>query len=67
MAVTSSSGSQYNSHSDDFGNAGGGDRDKSNVREQDRFLLISNISIIIKKVFTGNAKIAMYAKEIVHL
>lgn len=65
MAGTSSPGSQDNSHSDDFGNAGGGDRDNSNVREQDRFLPIANISRIMKKALPVNAKIAKDAKETV--
>jgi nuclear transcription Y subunit beta len=37
----------------------------SNVREQDRFLPIANISRIMKKALPANAKIAKDAKETV--
>ena len=37
----------------------------ANVREQDRFLPIANISRIMKKALPGNAKIAKDAKETV--
>ncbi|KAL7615997.1 nuclear transcription factor Y subunit B-8 [Lactuca sativa] len=37
----------------------------SNVREQDRFLPIANISRIMKKALPANAKMAKDAKEIV--
>lgn len=36
----------------------------SNVREQDRFLPIANISRIMKKALPANGKIAKDAKEI---
>ena len=39
--------------------------DGVNVREQDRFLPIANISRIMKKALPGNAKIAKDAKETV--
>lgn len=61
---------------DDKGNGGGGDetvdneatsREGSNVREQDRFLPIANISRIMKKALPNNAKIAKDAKEIVQV
>ncbi len=46
-----------------------GDRDDDekggNVREQDRFLPIANISRIMKKALPANAKIAKDAKETV--
>ncbi|KAM0993917.1 hypothetical protein ACFX15_009145 [Malus domestica] len=38
---------------------------RSNVREQDRFLPIANISRIMKKALPPNGKIAKDAKEIV--
>ena len=48
---------------------GGGDDDDDergeNVREQDRFLPIANISRIMKKALPANAKIAKDAKETV--
>ena len=48
---------------------GGGDEDDDergeNVREQDRFLPIANISRIMKKALPANAKIAKDAKETV--
>lgn len=44
--------------------AGAGDKD-ANVREQDRFLPIANISRIMKRALPGNAKIAKDAKETV--
>lgn len=66
MAEAASPGSQDGSHSDDYGgNHGSGDRDNSNVREQDRFLPIANISRIMKKALPANAKIAKDAKETV--
>lgn len=65
MAEASSPQSPDNSHSDEYGNQGGGDRDNSNVREQDRFLPIANISRIMKKALPANAKIAKDAKETV--
>lgn len=37
---------------------------KSNVREQDRFLPVANISRIMKKALPANGKIAKDAKEI---
>jgi nuclear transcription Y subunit beta len=65
MAEASSPASPDNSHSDEYGNQGGGDRDNTNVREQDRFLPIANISRIMKKALPANAKIAKDAKETV--
>lgn len=66
MAEAGSPGSQDSPHSDDYGgNHGGGDRDNSSVREQDRFLPIANISRIMKKALPANAKIAKDAKETV--
>jgi len=53
---------------DGGGSDGEGDEgygDKGNVREQDRFLPIANISRIMKKALPGNAKIAKDAKETV--
>lgn len=47
-------------HADDSGDERGG-----NVREQDRFLPIANISRIMKKALPPNAKIAKDAKETV--
>ncbi|XP_002525186.2 nuclear transcription factor Y subunit B-10 [Ricinus communis] len=47
---------------------GGGDqspRSNSNVREQDRYLPIANISRIMKKALPANGKIAKDAKETV--
>eukprot|EP00262_Sarcandra_glabra_P002094 TRINITY_DN1234_c0_g1_i2.p1 TRINITY_DN1234_c0_g1~~TRINITY_DN1234_c0_g1_i2.p1 ORF type:complete len:155 (-),score=25.31 TRINITY_DN1234_c0_g1_i2:268-732(-) len=45
---------------------GGGDQSpRSNVREQDRFLPIANISRIMKKAIPANGKIAKDAKETV--
>mmetsp|Transcript_29469 Transcript_29469/g.35796 ORF Transcript_29469/g.35796 Transcript_29469/m.35796 type:complete len:133 (-) Transcript_29469:376-774(-) len=41
------------------------DDKEENVREQDRFLPIANISRIMKKALPGNAKIAKDAKETV--
>lgn len=38
---------------------------RSNIREQDRFLPIANISRIMKKVLPANGKIAKDAKETV--
>lgn len=55
----------------DAGGSGSGDEgeegygDKGNVREQDRFLPIANISRIMKKALPSNAKIAKDAKETV--
>jgi nuclear transcription Y subunit beta len=44
----------------------GDDReDMEEVREQDRYLPIANISRIMKKTLPGNAKIAKDAKETV--
>jgi hypothetical protein len=64
MAEVGSPGSQDSPHSDDYGNnQGGGDRNNSSVREQDRFLPIANISRIMKKALPANAKIAKDAKE----
>lgn len=64
MAEAGSPGSQDSPHSDDYGgNHNSGDRDNSNVREQDRFLPIANISRIMKKALPANAKIAKDAKE----
>lgn len=66
MAEAGSPGSQDSPHSDEYGgNHGSGDRDNSNVREQDRFLPIANISRIMKKALPANAKIAKDAKETV--
>nr|PNR57386.1 hypothetical protein PHYPA_004380 [Physcomitrium patens] len=66
MAEAGSPGSQDSPHSDEYGgNHGGGDRDNSSVREQDRFLPIANISRIMKKALPANAKIAKDAKETV--
>ena len=67
MAEAGSPGSGADSpHSDEYGgNHGSGDRDNSNVREQDRFLPIANISRIMKKALPANAKIAKDAKETV--
>jgi nuclear transcription Y subunit beta len=66
MAEAGSPGSQDSPHSDDYGgNHGSGERDNSNVREQDRFLPIANISRIMKKALPANAKIAKDAKETV--
>ncbi|CAL8463103.1 g2637 [Coccomyxa elongata] len=42
-----------------------GDEKGGNVREQDRFLPIANISRIMKKALPANAKIAKDAKETV--
>jgi nuclear transcription Y subunit beta len=42
-----------------------GVEERSNVREQDRFLPIANISRIMKKALPANAKIAKDAKETV--
>lgn len=42
-----------------------GDERGGNVREQDRFLPIANISRIMKKALPPNAKIAKDAKETV--
>lgn len=36
---------------------------RSNIREQDRFLPIANISPIMKKALPANGKIAKHAKE----
>lgn len=47
------------------GEDSGDDRVVSNVREQDRFLPIANISRIMKKALPANAKIAKDAKETV--
>ncbi|GFR49507.1 hypothetical protein Agub_g11547 [Astrephomene gubernaculifera] len=47
------------------GDEGDGRDGSSNVREQDRFLPIANISRIMKKALPGNAKIAKDAKETV--
>merc|ERR1711988_65420 len=41
------------------------DKEGGNVREQDRFLPIANISRIMKKALPSNAKIAKDAKETV--
>ena len=41
------------------------DEKGGNVREQDRFLPIANISRIMKKALPANAKIAKDAKETV--
>jgi hypothetical protein len=66
MAEAGSPGSADSPHSDEYGgNHGSGDRDNSNVREQDRFLPIANISRIMKKALPANAKIAKDAKETV--
>jgi len=43
----------------------GGQEEGGNVREQDRFLPIANISRIMKKALPSNAKIAKDAKETV--
>ncbi|EFJ15372.1 CCAAT-box binding factor HAP3 [Selaginella moellendorffii] len=64
MADVGSPRSQDSPHSDDAGGHGG-ERDNSNVREQDRFLPIANISRIMKKALPANAKIAKDAKETV--
>lgn len=55
----------------DAAGSAGGDADESgdqspqsNVREQDRFLPIANISRIMKKALPANGKIAKDAKEI---
>ncbi|XP_058110161.1 nuclear transcription factor Y subunit B-like isoform X1 [Magnolia sinica] len=46
--------------------SGGGDQSpRSNVREQDRFLPIANISRIMKKAVPDNGKISKDAKETV--
>ncbi|KAJ7299907.1 hypothetical protein O6H91_15G070300 [Diphasiastrum complanatum] len=58
-------GSPASQESEDGANHGGGDRDNSSVREQDRFLPIANISRIMKKALPANAKIAKDAKETV--
>ncbi|KAL5546228.1 hypothetical protein UlMin_005915 [Ulmus minor] len=49
------------------GGSSGGDQSPrgSNVREQDRFLPIANISRIMKKALPANGKIAKDAKETV--
>jgi nuclear transcription Y subunit beta len=65
MAEVGSPGSPDSPHSDDYGGNHGGERDNSNVREQDRFLPIANISRIMKKALPANAKIAKDAKETV--
>lgn len=43
--------------------AGGGDDDIEELREQDRFLPIANISRLVKKRLPDNAKVAKDAKE----
>lgn len=43
--------------------AGGGDDDVEELREQDRFLPIANISRLVKKRLPYNAKVAKDAKE----
>ncbi|CAN0046275.1 unnamed protein product [Ectocarpus fasciculatus] len=43
--------------------AGGGDDDIEELREQDRFLPIANISRLVKKRLPYNAKVAKDAKE----
>eukprot|EP00803_Ostreobium_quekettii_P010291 evm.model.scf_1207.5 EVM.evm.TU.scf_1207.5 scf_1207:32590-33064(-) len=48
-----------------FGGGVGGQGMSENVREQDRFLPIANISRIMKKALPANAKIAKEAKETV--
>ncbi|KAL3503621.1 hypothetical protein ACH5RR_038070 [Cinchona calisaya] len=45
--------------------SGGNNRDGSNLREQDRFLPIANVSRIMKKALPANAKISKDAKETV--
>ncbi|XP_016542647.2 nuclear transcription factor Y subunit B-10 isoform X2 [Capsicum annuum] len=45
--------------------SGGDQSPRSNVREQDRFLPIANISRIMKKALPANGKIAKDAKETV--
>ncbi|CAA7392831.1 unnamed protein product [Spirodela intermedia] len=45
--------------------SGGDGSPRSNVREQDRFLPIANISRIMKKAIPANGKIAKDAKETV--
>ena len=47
------------------GEGGEGEMVTVQVREQDRFLPIANISRIMKKALPGNAKIAKDAKETV--
>lgn len=51
------------SNQDEVEGASGGEG--GNVREQDRFLPIANISRIMKKALPANAKIAKDAKETV--
>lgn len=45
--------------------SGGDQSPRSNVREQDRFLPIANISRIMKKALPANGKIAKDAKDTV--
>ncbi|EPS69128.1 hypothetical protein M569_05641, partial [Genlisea aurea] len=45
--------------------SGGGNRDSTSPREQDRFLPIANVSRIMKKALPANAKISKDAKETV--
>ena len=52
------------SNGDDF-DRDDADEKGGNVREQDRFLPIANISRIMKKALPANAKIAKDAKETV--
>ncbi|CAN6470955.1 unnamed protein product [Victoria cruziana] len=56
--ASASPGSQESPHSGD-------QSPRSNVREQDRFLPIANISRIMKKALPANGKIAKDAKETV--
>ena len=58
----SAKGSPAEDHGDAGGAAAG---DQAEVREQDRFLPIANISRIMKKALPPNAKIAKDAKETV--
>eukprot|EP01018_Ginkgo_biloba_P024653 Gb_07137 [translate_table: standard] len=58
MAEAGSPGSQDSPHSEE-------QSPRSNVREQDRFLPIANISRIMKKALPANGKIAKDAKETV--
>eukprot|EP00246_Nothoceros_aenigmaticus_P003163 TRINITY_DN14123_c0_g1_i2.p1 TRINITY_DN14123_c0_g1~~TRINITY_DN14123_c0_g1_i2.p1 ORF type:complete len:153 (-),score=30.46 TRINITY_DN14123_c0_g1_i2:149-607(-) len=62
MAEEISVGSQDSG--EDYGNHHGGEANQ-NVREQDRFLPIANVSRIMKRVLPANAKIAKDAKETV--
>ncbi|XP_011623658.1 nuclear transcription factor Y subunit B-1 isoform X1 [Amborella trichopoda] len=58
MADTGSPGSPESPHSSEH-------TSQSNVRDQDRYLPIANISRIMKKVIPANGKIAKDAKETV--